>query len=134
MKGGYSKNLYGFLRKYIKLPRPSEIWRNIPDKWTPKLMYFYADMALANALSFAMKPVSIFNTIVGVLILFKLNNLPISPLIVMGVVIFFGALVVGHIMIVEGFMKQQAELTNSQSPDLVEMRDNIRKLMKSAEK
>src|SRR3990167_7999689 len=130
MLEGYSKNLYGFLRKYAKLPRPDEIWKNVPNKWGLWQMLLYADMSLSLPLGYAQKPVSIFNTIVGLLILFKLNDLPTTPLIIFGVVLFFFLLILGHIGIVAGLIKRGAELQNSQNTDLIEIRDNVRKLLK----
>ena len=130
MLEGYSKNLYGLLRKYLKLPRPDEIWKNTPNKWGAWQVFLYADMALSLPLAYAGKPISIFNTIVGLLILFKLNDLPTTPLIIFGIVLFFVLLIVGHIGIATGLIKRGAELQNSQNTDLMEIRDNVRKLLK----
>lgn len=127
---GYSKNIYGALRKYAKLPRPTEVWRNVPDKWTLKFIYLYVDLALSQSLSVAMKPMSIFNTIVGLLILFKLSGLSNAPLIIFGVLLLFALLIFGHVLLTSGFAKQQSELSFTQSPDTIEMRDNIRILVK----
>ena len=130
MLEGYSKNIYGLLRKYLKLPRPDEIWKNVSNKWGAWQVLLYADMALSLPLAYAGKPISIFNTIVGLLILFKLNDLPTAPLIIFGIVLFFVLLIVGHIGIATGLIKRGAELQNSQNTDLMEIRDNVRKLLK----
>src|SRR3990167_10204965 len=130
MLEGYSKNLYGLLRKYLKLPRPDEIWKNTPNKWGAWQVFLYADMALSLPLAYAGKPLSIFNTIVGLLILFKLEELPTTPLIILGVVLFFTLLIAGHLAIAMCFIKRGAELQNSQNTDLIEIRDNLRKLLK----
>ena len=130
MLEGYSKNLYGLLRKYLKLPRPDEIWKNTPNKWGAWQVFLYADMALSLPLAYAGKPISIFNTILPLLILFKLNDLPTTPLIIFGIVLFFVLLIVGHIGIATGLIKRGAELQNSQNTDLMEIRDNLRKLLK----
>ena len=130
MLEGYSKNLYGLLRKYLKLPRPDEIWKNVPNKWGLWQGLLYGDMALSLPFAYAGKPISIFNTIVGLLILFKLNDLPTTPLIIFGIVLFFVLLIVGHIGIATGLIKRGAELQNSQNTDLMEIRDNVRKLLK----
>ena len=130
MLEGYSKNVYGLLRKYLKLPRPNEIWKNVPNKWGAWQVLLYADMALSVPLGYGMKPVSIFNTIVGLLILFQLNDLPATPLIIFGVVLFFTLLIAGHLAIVMGFIKRGTELQNSQNTDLIEIRDNVRELLK----
>jgi len=130
MLEGYSKNLYGLLRKYLKLPRPDEIWKNVPNRWGAWQILLYGDMALSLPLAYAGKPISIFNTIVGLLILFKLNDLPTTPLIIFGIVLFFVLLIVGHIGIATGLIKRGAELQNSQNTDLMEIRDNVRKLLK----
>ena|SRR3990167_1851680 len=130
MLEGYSKNLYGLLRKYAKLPRPDEIWKDSPNKWGVWQILLYGDMALSVPLGYGMKPMSIFNTIVGLLILFKLEELPTTPLIIFGVVLFFTLLIAGHLAIAMGFIKRGAELQNSQNTDLIEIRDNVRKLLK----
>ena len=130
MLEGYSKNLYGLLRKCLKLPRPDEIWKNVPNKWGTWQILLYGDMALSLPLAYAGKPISIFNTIVGLLILFKLNDLPTAPLIIFGIVLFFFLLIVGHVGIVGGLIRRGAELQNSQNTDLMEIRDNVRKLLK----
>ena len=130
MLEGYSKNVYGLLRKYLKLPRPNEIWKNVPNKWGAWQVLLYADMALSVPLGYGMKPMSIFNTIVGLLILFQLNDLPATPLIIFGVVLFFTLLIAGHLAIVIGFIKRGTELQNSQNTDLIEIRDNVRELLK----
>ena len=130
MLEGYSKNLYGLLRKYTKLPRPNEIWRSVPNRWTFKLAYFYANMALSESMSHAQKPMSIFNTIVGLLILFELKQIaPAWILVIVGIALFLGLLIVGHTLIAIGFLKQQAELKVNNEPDLLEIRNNVRKLM-----
>ena len=124
------KTPYDFLRKYIKLPRPIEIWRDVPNKWTPKLIYFYGNMALGESLGQIHKPISVFNTIVGILILFKLEGIASSEIIIsIGVLIFFFLLIAGHALLASGFIKQQAELSMYQVPDIIEIRDNLRNLV-----
>ena len=128
--GGYSKNLYGVLRKYLKLPRPPEIWRNVPDKWTFWQILLYADMILSVPLGYAQKPMSIVNTIIGLLILLEVKQVASGGIVIIaGLILFFLLLIAGHIAVVMGLIKRSAELQNSQNSDLIEIRDNVRKLL-----
>src|SRR3990167_8698260 len=89
MLEGYSKNPYGILRKYLKLPRPTDIWKNVPDKWGAWQILLYADMALATPMGYAQKPMSIINTIIGVMILFEVKKMASSgTVIIIGILLF----------------------------------------------
>src|SRR3990167_8750067 len=130
MLEGYSKNPYGLLRKYLKLPRPTEIWKNVPDKWGIWQILLYADLALAVPLGYAQKPMSIVNTIIGLLILLEIKQVASGGIVIIaGVILFFLLLIAGHLAITMGLIKRGAELQNSQNTDLIEIRDNVRKLL-----
>ena len=49
--------------------------------------------------------------------------------IIAGLILFFLLLIAGHIAVVMGLIKRSAELQNSQNSDLIEIRDNVRKLL-----
>ena len=50
---------------------------------------------------------------------------------VVGVLSFF---VVGHILVVIGFQKKEANLANSQNPDLMEIKNDVKEILKLVKK
>jgi len=132
MSEGYSKNLYGLLRKYLKLPRPTEIWgEKVGNKWSPRLVYFYGRLAFGAAMGHLSMPKALLDTAIMFLVLFEVKEIATTWLLVLiGTSIIFAILSVGHILTVNDFIKQENQLAISQSPDMIEIRDNVREIMK----
>lgn len=124
--------LYRTLRKFAKLPRPDEIWGEaVTNKWTPRLIYFYGKLVFGEAMSHLTFPKSILDTILLFLVLFEIKDVaPDWVIVIIGAVGVIAILIIGHILTVMGFIKQQTQLQVSQTPDMIEIRDNIRTLIK----
>lgn len=128
-------NLYIFLRRIVKLPRPNEVWGGkIENKWTLANFYLY----LKYCISYALSHVGLIFGVAGTVISFSTwlavkgyQNINV-PLM-----LFFGILLIaigGHILITLGMVKRENNLTQSQNEEILEIRNNTRKILETINK
>lgn len=116
-------NLYRLVRKVVKLPRPNEIWGNeIRNSWRPYTIYLYFRMCMNQTLSHVGAVMGLFNTIVGLLILFELKDIASPKTVILGgLALFLFILALGHTIVAVGIMKKETMLLNSQNPEIREI-------------
>ena len=124
-------NIYRFLRKVIRLPRPNEIWgERVDNKWSFSKFYLY----LKYCISYALSHIGLVFGVAGTVISFSTwlavkGYQGINVPLMIGLGVMFIALA-GHVLIVLGMVKKENNLTQSQNEELLEIRDNTREILK----
>ena len=119
------------LQLIFRMPRPNMIWGNkVENNWNLMTGYLYMRY-IFNAGSGQVY--GVWNIIQSSLLLYVAfsNKTDAIVVAVVGVLSFF---VVGHILVVIGFQKKEANLANSQNPDLMEIKNDVKEILKLVKK
>lgn len=118
------------LQLIFRLPRPNMIWGNkVENNWNLMTAYLYIRY-IFNAGSGQVY--GVWNIVQSSLLLYvAFSNKTLAVVVaVCGVLSFF---VIGHILVIIGFQKKEANLANSQNPDLMEIKADVKKILQKLE-
>ena len=122
------KNIYGYLRKFFKFPRPNEIWgdkaKNQWDFWNILLYIKFSIGHLSSWIGFLF---GLLQTILLLGIVTKQTNL-----LFLLIAVVFGSLIMfvgGHILIVLGSMKRESIIAAEQNEPVVKLLQDTQKIL-----
>lgn len=115
-----------FLQLIFQVPRPNMIWGDkVENKWNLMTGYLYMRYIFGAGSG---QIYGIWNVIQSSLLFYLAfaNRFIAIMISVIGILGFF---ILGHILVVIGFQKQEANLSNSQNPVLMKIKNDVDKIL-----